>query len=97
VVDAADNVVFGPHVNKWAKGGESLDQEALALAAVRSPHVVQCFGRCVDSVKYPGTIGISMERMQKTLHDVLHKRSSLKYAHQRLSLINCQCCLNKSA
>lgn len=75
-VEAADNLVFGPHVYKWSRAGEDLEGEGMTLLNLRGPHVVQCFGRCregpgVAQPRHPGCTGLIMERMEADLHQVL--------------------------
>ena len=77
VVEAADNLFFGPHVYKCGLTPGNLDNEVTALTCARSQHVVQCMGRCSDPINYPNRIGVIMERMQKTLHDVLNDPTCL--------------------
>lgn len=75
-VEAADNLLFGPHVYKWGRAGEDLEGEGMTLLKLQSPHIVQCFGRCregpgVTQPRHPGCTGLIMERMEMDLHQVL--------------------------
>lgn len=82
VVEAADNAQFGAHVYKWGQGSDSLDAEAEALLVLRGHNIVQYYGRC--RVRGPnldrqvGKIGLIMERMKKTLWQLLDDPACVK-------------------
>ena len=82
LVEAADNTQFGAHVYKWGQGSESLDAEAEALLMLRGRNIVQYFGRCRVPGPIPnrhaGKVGLVMERMKKTLWDLLVDSTRVK-------------------